>query len=155
MTAHRIKYQTRHGASCVIRIIGAPDADSAVMFLHEQHGCEDATISTVDAISAVADYAFGELSLKFEYPYALFIKPKLNLNGSSANDLIEPRLIAMNHLMDAIEALRHVTPNGRDYPADRERCAHDRDLHFIRIEKIKALRSELINETLAIRDQDK
>lgn len=154
MTAHRIKYQTRHGASCVIRIIGAPDADSAVMFLHEQHGCEDATISTVDAISAVADYAFGELSLKFEYPYALFIKPKLNLNGSSANDLIEPRLIAMNHLMDAIEALRRTAPNGRDY-ASIDALNHDRDLHFTRLVNLNLLREEIIKETLAIRGQDK
>jgi hypothetical protein len=155
MTAHRIKYQTRHGASCVIRIIGAPDADSAVIFLHKQHGCEDATISTVDAISAVADYTFGEVSLKFEYPPALFIKPTLNLNGSSVNDLIEPRLKSMGHLMDAISALSRVTPNGRDYPADRERCTHDRDLHFARIEKIKALYSGLIDEALYIKDQGK
>jgi len=66
VTAHRIKYQTRHGASCVTRIIGAPDADSAVIFLHEQHGCEDAIIFSIDAISTVSDYAFGETSLKFE-----------------------------------------------------------------------------------------
>jgi hypothetical protein len=66
MTAHRIKYQTRHGASCIIRIIGAPDADSAVIFLHEQRGCEDAIIFSIDAISTVAEYTFGEISLKFE-----------------------------------------------------------------------------------------
>ena len=155
MTAHRIKYQTRHGASCVIRIIGAPDADSAVIFLHEQHGCEDAIIFSIDAISTVADYTFGETSLKFERPSELLIKPTLTLNGSSANDLIEPRLKAMGHLMDAISALSQVTPNGRDYPADRERCTHDRDLHFIRIEKIKALYSELIDEALYIKDQGK
>lgn len=81
------------------------------------------------------------------------ITPTLNLNGSSANDLIEPRLKAMRHLTDAIDALSQATPNGRDYPADRDRCTHDRDLHFARIKKIKALYSELIDEALHIRDQ--
>lgn len=81
------------------------------------------------------------------------ITPTININGSSIHDLLDPRLKAMGHLTDAIEALKQVTPNGRDYPADRDRCNHDRDLHFIRIEKIKALYSELIDEALHIRDQ--
>ena len=41
------------------------------------------------------------------------IRPTLNINGSSAFDLIDPRRAAMDHLMDAIEALKQVTPHGR------------------------------------------
>ena len=38
------------------------------------------------------------------------ITPQLNINGSSAADLIEPRLKALDHLIDAMEALRQVMP---------------------------------------------
>jgi hypothetical protein len=81
------------------------------------------------------------------------IKPVLNLNGGSAADLIQPRINAMDHLMNAIDALRQVTPHGRDYPADQERCTNDRDLHFIRLEAIKTLHAELMAEALYIKEQ--
>ena len=82
------------------------------------------------------------------------ITPKLNINGSSASDLIEPRRQAMDHLMDAIEALRQAAPNGRDYPGDYDGCAADRDRHFARLERIKAIREELMTEALHIMQQE-
>lgn len=77
----------------------------------------------------------------------------LNNNGTSADDLINPRREAMDHLMDAIEALQQAVPNGRDYPGDFERCRADRDLHFARLEKIKGLHAELLAEALYIKEQ--
>ena len=46
------------------------------------------------------------------------IRPTININGSSIDDLIAPRVDAVLYLKSAIEALRQVTPNGRDYPGD-------------------------------------
>lgn len=81
------------------------------------------------------------------------ISPIININGTSADDLIAPRREAMDHLADAIEALTQVTPNGRDYPGDSERCVADREAHFIRLEAIKAIREAVYAEAIAIKGQ--
>jgi hypothetical protein len=81
------------------------------------------------------------------------IRPNININGSSKDDLINPRIKAMGHLMDAIEALRQTAPNGRDYIGDRDQCDHDRDLHFHRLEDLKTTHAELMAEALYIKEQ--
>jgi len=81
------------------------------------------------------------------------IKPQISIVGSSIDDLVNPRRKAMDHLVDAIEALKQAAPNGRDYIGNHDQCAHDRDLHFIRLEKIKALHAELMAEALYIKEQ--
>ena len=81
------------------------------------------------------------------------IRPTLNISGSSAADLIQPRRAAMDHLMDAIEALKQVTPNGRDYICDRERFIADRNTHFDRLAALHTLRNELLDEALHIGNQ--
>jgi hypothetical protein len=83
------------------------------------------------------------------------IRPTLNISGSSAADLIDPRREAMDHLMDAIEALKLVTPNGRDYICDRNRLIADRDTHFDRIAALYTLRNELLDEALHIQQQER
>jgi hypothetical protein len=81
------------------------------------------------------------------------IRPTLSINGSSASDLIDPRREAMDHLMDAIEALKQVTPNGRDYICDRDRLIADRNTHFDRIAALHTLRNELLDEALHVQQQ--
>lgn len=81
------------------------------------------------------------------------ITPKLNINGSSADDLIDPRLKAMANLDLAIEALSQVTPNGRDYPGNAEGCAADRTAHFARTAALSAIREEIYAEAIAIKQQ--
>lgn len=83
------------------------------------------------------------------------IRPTLNPNGSSAFDLIDPRRTAMDHLMDAIEALKQVTPNGRDYPNNTLACVADRVTHFDRLAALHTLREELLDEALHIQKQEK
>ena len=80
------------------------------------------------------------------------ITPTINLNGSSAANLINPRLTAMDHLMDAIEALKQVTPNGRDY-LNKDACHADRAIHYSRMEVLRALREELMREAVYIKEQ--
>ena len=81
------------------------------------------------------------------------ITPTININGSSKDDLLMPRLNAMDHLMHAIEALKQTTPNGRDYLGDTDRCSADRDEHYARLAKLRALREELMSEVVYIKEQ--
>jgi hypothetical protein len=81
------------------------------------------------------------------------ITPTLNINGSSANDLIAPRLQAWSNLRDAIEALLKATPNGRDY-GDYEQCKADRKKHYDRIEALDSISREIYKEAIAIKNQE-
>ena len=83
------------------------------------------------------------------------IRPTLNPNGSNAFDLIDPRRDAMDYLMDAIEALKRATPNGRDYIGDNDRCTADRVTHFDRLAALHTLREELLDEALHVQRQEK
>ena len=83
------------------------------------------------------------------------IRPVLNINGTSAFDLIDQRRNAMDHLLNAIEALKQVTPNGRDYPGDTLACVADRDTHFDRLAALHTLREELLDEALHVQRQEK
>ncbi len=82
------------------------------------------------------------------------IRPTLNINGSSADDLIEPRRAAYDALHAAIKALQQVTPNGRDY-ADNDQCVTDREMHYARLRQIKLIAAEIMVEAVAIREQIK
>ena len=83
------------------------------------------------------------------------IRPTLSINGSSAADLIQPRRDAMDALLDAIEALKQVTPNGRDYICERDRFIDDRTTHFDRLAALRVLREELLEEALHIGNQER
>ena len=83
------------------------------------------------------------------------IRPVLNINGSSASDLIDQRRNAMDALLEAIDALKQLTPNGRDYPGDNNRCLADRNTHFDRLAALHTLREELLDEALHIQQQEK
>ena len=83
------------------------------------------------------------------------IKPIININGSSAFDLIDQRRNAMDALLEAIDALKQLTPNGRDYPGHYDRCIADRETHFDRLSALHAMREELLDEALHIQQQEK
>lgn len=83
------------------------------------------------------------------------IRPTLNINGTSAFDLIDPRRTAMDLIDDVIDALKQTTPNGRDYPSDTLACVADREIHFDRLAALHTLREELLDEALHIQKQEK
>jgi hypothetical protein len=83
------------------------------------------------------------------------ITPTLNHNGSSVSDLIDPRLAAYDAVQDAIKALQQVTPNGRDYPGDNDKCVEDRGSHYIRLKELHAIAAEIVAEAIAIKEQIK
>lgn len=82
------------------------------------------------------------------------ITPKLNINGSSAEDLIAPRQRAWQLIDDLVEQLQRVTPNGRDYPGNAVACTADREEHYDRIDALRKLQHTLLHEALAIKDQE-
>ena len=82
------------------------------------------------------------------------ITPRLNINGSSFEDLTRPRIDALDMINRLIETLRQVTPNGRDYPGDNDACVADRELHYSRISALRALQTALLDECIAIREQN-
>jgi hypothetical protein len=81
------------------------------------------------------------------------IRPILNNNGTDAFDLIDARRNAMDLINELIEALKQVTPNGRDYIGDTERLTADRNLHFDRLAALHTLREELLDEALYIQKE--
>ena len=83
------------------------------------------------------------------------ITPTLNINGSSADDLIQPRRDAYDALQAAIKALQQVTPNGRDYPGDNDRCLADRQAHYGRLSALQAIATEIVAEAVGIKEQTK
>jgi len=78
------------------------------------------------------------------------ITPQININGTSRDDLINPRRDAIDHLMDAVEALKQVTPNGRDYPGNPDGCVADRVKHYQRIGSLMAIREAIHAEAIRI-----
>tara|TARA_R110000822_G_scaffold3973_14_gene17111 strand:+ start:4298 stop:4552 length:255 start_codon:yes stop_codon:yes gene_type:complete len=83
------------------------------------------------------------------------ISPTLNINGSSLTDLTHPRIAAYDALQDAIKALQRVTPNGRDYPGDNDRCVADRQAHYDRLAALQAIAAEIVAEAVGIKEQIK
>jgi len=83
------------------------------------------------------------------------IHPTLNINGTSADDLIQPRLDAYDLLRAAMVALQQVTPNGRDYPGDNDQCVADRWAHYDRLAAITAIAAEIMAEAISIKEQIK
>lgn len=81
------------------------------------------------------------------------ITPKININGSSADDLINPRIEADRLIGEVISALQQATPNGRDYPGDNNACVADRELHYERIKALRSLQDTLFQEALTIKRQ--
>jgi hypothetical protein len=83
------------------------------------------------------------------------ITPTININGSSADDLIQPRMDAYAILREAKILLQRVTPNGRDYPGDVDKCVADREAHYARLSQINAIMAEIIAEAVNIKEQIK
>jgi hypothetical protein len=81
------------------------------------------------------------------------IRPTVNISGSNPEDLIRARLDASRAVNTVIEYLKYATPNGRDYPGDNERCVADRETHYARLRALRDLQGVLLEEALAIRDQ--
>lgn len=81
------------------------------------------------------------------------IRPILNINGTSAEELIQTRRNAIEALDAAMKALQEMTPNGRDYPNQQDRCRTDRELHYSRFAQLDAMRNHIVDEAVEIMRQ--
>ena len=82
------------------------------------------------------------------------LSPIVNHNGTSRGDLVRQRIIASSAIAGAIDALKSMTPHGRDYPNGPDALNTDRDIHGARIGALAALCDALIQEGLAIMGDD-
>ena len=80
------------------------------------------------------------------------MKPILNLNGTSADALIEVRLDAREAVFALIAALGSVAPNGRDYIGHPDAFKRDQEIHAERIRFLDRLQNELLDEATAIQE---
>ena len=48
-----------------------------------------------------------------------------------------------------------MTPNGRDYPGDNDRCVADRQAHYDRLAALQAIAAEIVAEAVGIKEQIK
>lgn len=72
------------------------------------------------------------------------ITPTVNLNGTSADELLRQNIAAVKAIRDAFRALQTAAPHGRDYqtvPEERFRLA--RHQHNARMEKLDDILQEL------------
>lgn len=81
------------------------------------------------------------------------IRPTLNINGTGAEELIQTRRNVIEALDAAMRALQEMTPNGRDYPGQQDRCRTDRELHYSRFAQLDAMRNQIMDEALEIMRQ--
>lgn len=81
------------------------------------------------------------------------INPTININGTSADDLIQPRMDAYDALRDVIKTLGKVAPHGRDYPGDADRYTADWQAHYDRLNALHLIATEIMAEAVAIKNQ--
>jgi hypothetical protein len=81
------------------------------------------------------------------------ISPRLNINGTSLRDLIDPRIAASRYLQQAIDSLCNAMPNGRDYLGDIDACVADRVEMYRRIGLLAEMQDDLRDEGLVIQRQ--
>ena len=69
-------------------------------------------------------------------------------------DSLENLRMEGESLDDVIKTLKQVTPNGRDYPGDNDRCVADREIHYARLQMLREIQDALVFEALAIKRQE-
>lgn len=80
--------------------------------------------------------------------------PTLHLNGTSGTDLMSQTVDAMLSLSTALDALKIMGPNGRDYYVQGPRVIDAAmDEHIVRIEKLEAVLADLVTISEAIHAQ--
>lgn len=73
------------------------------------------------------------------------ILPTINLNGTSARELLQLQINACNAISQAIEALQAAAPHGRDYQSSPNPYAFSRaqEEHRNRLTKLEQVQREL------------
>lgn len=85
------------------------------------------------------------------------IAPCIHMNGTGETDLLDCLESAYTAVQDALDRLRHCTPNARDYYVygDPATFNHARDEHHARGLRLKGVVDELQALAIAIQDKEK
>jgi hypothetical protein len=78
------------------------------------------------------------------------ITPKVNINGTSREELIQQRIKAREAVRGLIAIMSEMRPHGRDYLGDTDTYNRDRATHDERIANLDKLYNELLEEAMAI-----
>lgn len=82
-------------------------------------------------------------------------RPKVNINGSSARELVNDRLEVLRLLDQTAVALAKIAPHGRDYQLnDLQDYGNDRITHSLRAKAIGDLYKAIEVEALYIQNQE-
>ena len=79
------------------------------------------------------------------------IKPFININGTSLQTLIDQRIEAREGLLIAIEAMKGLEPNGRDYIGKPDSFQKDFEIWAARQTILEDLNATLLDEALTIK----
>jgi len=80
--------------------------------------------------------------------------PIVNLNGSTAQSLVDARVAACEALDNAMKAFAECRPNGRDYQtAGKGEYETAQRIYADRFRFMDQMRNELMDEAVAIQDQ--
>lgn len=80
--------------------------------------------------------------------------PKINLNGTSGQELLDQATNAADAICEAFQALQRMAPNGRDYQtAPAGAYAQARTEHNSRLSRLDDIKNELEALALDIRGQ--
>ena len=86
----------------------------------------------------------------------IICRPKVNINGSSARELVNQRLEVLRLLDSTAVALAKIAPHGRDYQTnDPQDYSNDRVTHSLRAKAIGDLYKAIEAEALAIQAQER
>ncbi|GAA5666028.1 hypothetical protein Brsp07_04537 [Brucella sp. NBRC 14130] len=83
----------------------------------------------------------------------MLMTPTASLHGTSAEELIQQRISACVALDAAITALTAMAPNMRDYAGNPDGFSRDAAIHKGRVASLKELHESLMNEAVAIQEQ--
>lgn len=78
------------------------------------------------------------------------MKPILNLNGTSAQSLVDARINARTACRALMQAIAETAPNGRDYIGQPDAYKRDLDIYCARFAKLDGLYNTLEEEAAAI-----
>lgn len=82
--------------------------------------------------------------------------PTIHMNGTSAESLINDAMAAYQAVGKALDAMRHVTPNLRDYYIKGDEAGQEaRDQHQQRVMKLSDVREDLEAIIIGIQDQQR
>lgn len=71
------------------------------------------------------------------------MKPMININGTSREDLAEQRINARNAIGKAMQAFGELRPHGRDYQGFPEQYQSDLAIHQNRMKMLNKLYNDL------------